>query len=138
MHNVNGPKNSFISVWKFNLRGGSQARLYVSILRPEPPDLKYTVCLIQADIDLDGDDLAQSIDRQFGSPVTKDISGRFKDLMGWFLAGEKSMGNCGKEISLLLHQLSEHGKPKTLMFTDFVFPSDSPAAQSTKCPNAAH
>ena len=47
MHNENGVKNSFISAWEFNLPGGSRARLYVSVLRPEPPDFKHTVCLIQ-------------------------------------------------------------------------------------------
>lgn len=135
MHNENGVKNSFISAWEFNLPGGSRARLYVSILRPEPPDFKYTVCLIQPDIDLDSDDLAQSIEREFGSAVTKDVSGRFKDQKSWFFVAEKSRGNCGKEILFLLHQLSDHGKPKTLIFTDFVYPSDSPAAQSTRCPN---
>jgi hypothetical protein len=135
LHNENGVKNSFMSAWGFNLPGGSRARLSVSVLRPEPPDFKYTVCFIQPEIDLDSDDLTQSIDRQFGSAVTKDMPGRFKDKKSWFFAAEKSSGNCGKEIFFLLHQLSEHGKPKTLAFTDFVYPSDSPAAESTRCPN---
>jgi hypothetical protein len=135
MHNENGVKNSFISAWELNLPGGSRARLYVSVLRPELPDFKYTVCLIQPEIDLDGDDLTQSIDRQFGSDVTKDMSGRFKDERSWFFVAEQSKGNCGKEILLALHQLSQHGKPKTLTFTDFVYPSDWPAAESTRCPN---
>lgn len=135
MHNEHGVKNSFMSAWEFDLPGGSRARLYVSILRPEPPDFKYTVCLIQPEIDLDSDDLTQSIDRQFGSAVTKDMSGRFKDEKRWFFAAEKSRGNCGKEILVMLHQLSEHGKPKTLTFTDLVYPSDWPAAESTRCPN---
>jgi hypothetical protein len=135
MHNEHGVKNSFMSAWEFDLPGGSRARLYVSILRPEPPDFKYTVCLIQPEIDLDSDDLTQSVDRQFGSAVTKDMSGRFKDEKRWFFAAEKSRGNCGKEILVMLHQLSEHGKPKTLTFTDLVYPSDWPAAESTRCPN---
>jgi hypothetical protein len=82
-------KNTFISAWEFNLPGGSRARLYVSILRPEPPDFKYTVCLIQPDIDLDSDDLARSIEREFGSAVTKDMPGRFKDKKSWFFRGRK-------------------------------------------------
>jgi hypothetical protein len=131
----NGVKNSFISAWEFNLPGGSPARLYVSVLRPESPDFKYTVCLIQPEIDLDGDDLTQSIDRQFGSAVTMDMSGRFKDQKSWFFAAEKSRGNCGKKIILTLHQLFEHGKPKTLSFFDAVYPSDWPAAELTRCPN---
>jgi hypothetical protein len=135
MHNENGVKNSFISVWEFNLPGGSRARLHVSVLRPEPSDFKYTVCLIQPDIDLDSDDLTQSIDHQFGSAVTKDMSGRFKDVKRWFFVAEQSRGNCGKEILVALHQLSQHGQPKTLEFTDIVYPREWPAAELTRCPN---
>src|ERR1700753_3805510 len=43
MHNENGVKNSFISAWEFDLPEGSQAQLYISVLRPEPSDFKYTV-----------------------------------------------------------------------------------------------
>jgi hypothetical protein len=63
------------------------------------------------------------------------MSGRFKNQKSRFFAAEKSIGNCGKEISFTLHQLSEHGKPKNLVFTDIVYPSDSPAAKMTRCPN---
>jgi len=135
MHNENGAKKSFMSAWEFNLPGGSRARLYVSILRPEPPDFKYTVCGIQPEIDLDIDDLTQSIDRQFGSSVTKDIPGRFKDEKRWFFTAEKSRGNCGKYIWVPLHQLIEQGKPKSLTFDDIVYPSDWPVAKMTRCPN---
>jgi len=136
LHNENGARDSFISAWEFNLPGGSRARLFVSVLRRETPDFKYTVCLIQPGVDLDSDDLTQSIDRQFGLSVTKDISGRFKDEKKWFFTAEKSRGNCGKEITILLHQLTEHGKPKDLMFTDVVYPSGFPAAvELTRCPN---
>ena len=136
MHNENGPKDSFMSAWEFNLPGGSPARLYVSVLRRETPDFKFTACLVQPTVDIGIDDLTQSIDRQFGSSVTKDISGRFKDAKKWFFTAEKSRGNCGKEIVIFLHQLSEHGKPKDLMFSDIVYPSGSPAAvELTRCPN---
>src|ERR1700722_4314295 len=134
-HNENGPKISFTSVWEFNLPGGSPARLYVSVLRRETPEFKYTGCLIRPTADLEGDDLTQSIDRQFGSSVTKDISGRFKDEKRWFFTAEKSRGNCGKQIIMFLHQLTERGKPKELMFTDDVYPSDWPAVELTRCPN---
>ena len=138
MHNENGEKLSLMSGWEFDLPGGSRARLVVSILRreTETPDFKYTVCGIHPAVDLDIDDLTQSIDRQFGLSVTKDISGRFKDEKKWFFTAEKSRGNCGKEITILLHQLTEHGKPKDLMFTDVVYPSGFPAAvELTRCPN---
>jgi hypothetical protein len=135
LHNENGAKNSFNSAWEFNLPGGSRARLYVSILRPEPSDYKYTACLIQPDIDLNSDDLTQSIYLQFGSAVTRDMSGRFKDEIRWFFAAEQSKGNCGKEIRVSLHQLSQHGQPKALAFTDIVYPRDWRAAESTRCPN---
>ncbi|QIO31380.1 hypothetical protein [Bradyrhizobium sp. 1(2017)] len=134
MHNENGVKNSFVTAWDFNLPGGSRAHLYISVLRPEPSDFRYTVCLIQPDIDLDSDDLARSIDRQFGSAVAEDMSGRFTDQKSWFFAAEKSKGNCGKQIYFSLNRSSNRGKPKTLIFTDFVYPNDSPIAKSTWCP----
>jgi hypothetical protein len=135
MHNENGVKNSFMSAWEFHLPEGSQGQLYISVLRPEPPDFSYTVCLVQPAIDVDAEDISRSIDRQFGSIVTKDTSGRFRNQMDWFFTEEKSSGNCGKKISLSLNQSSNHGQPKALYFTDFVYPSDTPAAKSTRCPN---
>lgn len=134
IHNENGVKNSFWSAWEFHLPGDSRAQLHVSILRPEPSDFKYTVCIIQPDIDLDGDDISRSIEREFGSSVTRDTSGRFRDHTNWFFVGEMSKGNCGKEIGIFLHRSSERGKPKTIMFTDFVYPGASPLAGSTRCP----
>jgi hypothetical protein len=135
MHNENGAKNSFISAWEFDLPEGQQAHLYISVLRPEPPDFRYTVCLVQPAIDMDAEDVSRSIDRQFGSIVTKDASARFRDQKEWFFTEERSRGNCGKQISLSLNQSSNRGKPKTLSFTDFVYPADSPLAKSTRCPN---
>jgi len=135
MRNENGTKNSFVSAWEFDLPEGSQAQLYISVLRPEPPDFRYTVCIIQPATDVDADDISRSIDRQFGSIVAKDTSGRFRDQKDWFFTEEKSRGNCGKRIFLPLNQTSNRGKPKTLAFTDFVYPTDTPAAKSTRCPN---
>jgi hypothetical protein len=134
-HNENGVRDSFENIWEFDLPEGQQAHFYISVLRPEPPDRKYTVCLIQPAIDMDAEDISRSIDRQLGSIVTKDTSGRFKNQMDWFFTEEKSRGNCGKEIYLSLNQSSNYGKPKTLIFTDFIFSGDSPAAKSTRCPN---
>jgi hypothetical protein len=135
MHNENGVKNSFYSIWEFDLPEGSQGQLYISVLRPEPSDFRYTLCLVQPAIDMDAEDISRSIDRQFGSIVTKDASGRFRDQKDWFFTEEKSRGNCGKRIFLPLNQTSDRGKPKTLAFTDFVYPTDSPMAKSTQCPN---
>lgn len=135
MHNENGVKNSFVSAWEFDLPEGSQAHLYISVLRPEPSDFRYTLCGIQPTTDMDAEDVSRSIDRQFGSIVTNDTSGRFRDQKDWFFTEEKSRGNCGKRIFLPLNQTSDRGKPKTLAFTDFVYPSGSPLANSTRCPN---
>jgi hypothetical protein len=135
MHNENGVKNSFVSGWEFDLPEGQQGQLYISLLRPEPSDFRYTVCIVQAAVDVDAEDISQSIDRQFGSIVTKDTSGRFRDQKDWFFTEEKSRGNCGKRIFLPLNQTSDRGKPKTLAFIDFVYPTDTPAAKSTRCPN---
>jgi hypothetical protein len=135
MRNENGVKNSYFSSWEFSLSEGSRAVLSISILRPEPPNFKYTVCVIRPDIDLDADDLVQSIDRQIGSVVTKDTSGRYKSQTSWFFVAEKARGNCGKEIVFTLNQSSNRGKPKFLAFTDFVYPGGSPMDRSTWCPD---
>ena len=121
-----------MSAWEFNLPEGSRARLIVGIMRPELPDYKDTYCLIESEIILDSDDITQSIDRQFGSAVTKDVSGRFKHEKRWFFTAEKSAGNCGKYIWV---PLGERGKTKTLTFHDFVYSSDWPAAELARCPN---
>jgi len=134
MHNENGVKNSFMTAWEFDLPEGSQGQLYISVLRPEPSDFRYTLCLIQPAVDVDAEDVSRSIDRQFGSIVTKDTSGRFRYQKDWFFTEEKSRGNCGKRIFLPLNLVNDRGKPKTLMFTDFVYPTDSPMTESTQCP----
>ncbi|HEV7410852.1 MAG TPA: hypothetical protein VGO01_20390 [Bradyrhizobium sp.] len=137
-HNENGVKDSFENIWEFDLPEGQRAHLYIAALRPEPPDRKYTVCLIQPAIDMDADDLSRSIDRQFGSTVIKDTSGRFRGQRSWFFTEEKSKGNCGKQIYFSLNQFSNNGQPKTLVFTDFVYPSDKKwdaMANPTRCPN---
>ena len=138
MHNENGPKNSFVSGWQFDVPGGSQASLYVSILRPEQPGVRYDICLVQPATDFDVDDLTLAIDRQFGPTLAKDTSGRFKSQESWFFAEERAKGNCGKQVFFSLNQSSNRGKPKTLVFTDFAYPNDSQwdaMAKSTRCPN---
>ena len=134
MHNENGPKHSFESAWDL----GAGASLYVSILRPEQPGVKYDICLVQPAADVDGDDLARAVDRQFGPTLTKDTSGRFKDQVSWFFAEEKAKGNCGKQVLFSLNQSSNRGQPKALAFTDFAYPNDRQwdvMAKSTHCPN---
>jgi hypothetical protein len=132
MPNGYGTKNSFESAWEFDLPEGSQTKLYISVLRPEPPDFRDTICVIQPAIDIDADELSRSIDRQFGSIAIKHTSERFRE---WLFTEEKLRGNCGKKISLLLNQSSDRAQPKTLYFTDEVYPPDSPMSQFTRCPN---
>ena len=134
MPNGYGTMDSFSSLWELDLPEGSQTKVFISVLRPEPPDFRDTICVIQPAIDMDADELSRSIDRQFGSAAIaiKDTSERFRE---WVFTEEKSRGNCGKKISLSLNQLSDRGQPKTLYFTDEVYPADSSMAQFTRCPN---
>ena len=138
LHNESGVGNSYQSAWKLDLPGASQANLFLSIIRPEQPGLRHTVCVIQPDVDVDREEFVRSIDRQWGARLSKDISSRFKDQESWFFADERSKGNCGKQLTVFLHQTSERGKPKTLMFTDFAYPDDGQwtgLAKATLCPN---
>jgi hypothetical protein len=52
MHNDQGPKISFASRWAVGLPGGSQANLYISIVRPELPGVRHSICIIQPSADL--------------------------------------------------------------------------------------
>jgi hypothetical protein len=47
MHNEDGPKLSFTSVWELDLLEGSRATLTVSIVRPAISGVKHSVCVIQ-------------------------------------------------------------------------------------------
>jgi hypothetical protein len=134
MHNEYGTIDSWGTIWELNLQEGSRARLSISILRPEPPGQRHTVCMVSPSIDSDASDLADSVDRQFGSTLARDDSGRFKGEKRWFFTEEKARGNCGKTASFCLNQFSDRGKPKALLFMDFAYPSDEPIAELAQCP----
>jgi hypothetical protein len=137
MQDGSGAKSSYESRWQVDLPEGAQVSIYISILRPEQPGVKYDICIVAPDKDVDGDDLALAIDRQFGPTLTKDTSGRFRDDRRWFFAEEKAKRNCGKHISFSLNQSHDRGKPKALAFVDFAFLDEwHLAAQSfTRCLN---
>jgi hypothetical protein len=135
MHNERATIDSLEAVWELNLREGSKARLAISILRPEPPGQRHTVCTLTPATDSDARDLASSVDRQFGSLVERDMSGRYKDLMEWFFAEDKARGNCGKKISIVLNESHDHGQPKSIMFSDLAYPSeDEFMTEIAQCP----
>jgi hypothetical protein len=97
MHNENGEKRSFLSAWEFGLVDGSQATLAISIVRPELPEIKkYNFCGVQLAIDIDGDELAQTVNRRLGSILTREARDPFVNQMRWFFTEEMAKGNCGK------------------------------------------
>jgi hypothetical protein len=116
MHGENGPKISFQSTWDL----GAGASLDISIVRPEQLGLKYDICLIQPAANVNSEELAGAIARRFGSTLTKDTSGRFKNQEEWFFTEEKARGNCGKEITFS----RASGQPEILTFTNFAYPND--------------
>ena len=120
LHNENGAKNSFLSVWELSLTHDSDANLAVSIVRPEQSGLKYSVCMIYPKTGVTSDDMARSMSRQFGPRVTKDVSGKARS-DAWHITEEKTRGNCGRRIMLLGTTASTHN-PQTLMFIDVAFP----------------
>jgi hypothetical protein len=130
MHNENGPKMSFQSGWDL----GAGASLSISIVRPEQAGLRYDVCLIQPATHVNSEELDDEMARRFGSTLTKDASGRFKNRDAWFFTEEKARGNCGRKV-VFLHS---SGQPEALMFTNFAYPNDGKwdamAEVTTRCP----
>jgi hypothetical protein len=124
MHNENGPKISFMSMWELPVPARGNANLAISIVCPEITGVRYSVCFIQAPADLPRGSLAQSLETKLGSLVTKDRSGRFRGSETWFLSEEKSRGDCGKQITLLHDERPSINNLRTLMFTDMTFPND--------------
>jgi hypothetical protein len=130
MHNENGEKRSFMSAWEFGLVDGSQATLAISIVRPELPEIKkYNFCGVQLAIDIDSDELAQTVNRRLGSLLTREARDPFINEMRWFFTEEMAKGNCGKQ--LLLSSRS----PKSLIIVDQDYPNKEKFDLSTRCPN---
>ena len=130
MHNENGPKISFENGWDL----GAGASLYISIVRPEQPGLRYDICVVRPAVQVDSEELTGAIARQFGSTLTKDTSGRYKNQEAWFFSDEKARGNCGKEITFTRFSDRQYG---TLTFTNFAYPNDGQwdvIAKFARCP----
>jgi hypothetical protein len=124
MHGENNPKVSLGSAWEVDLPEGSRLRLGVSIMGPDWPGVKHSICVLQPSVDIDRDGVTDAIGRQFGSALTKNPSRRPTDDDIWFFTKEKAAGNCGKQITVVRNQLSSKGRPKTLVFTDLAYPDD--------------
>jgi hypothetical protein len=120
LHNENGPKISFQSVWELDLTPELPATLAVSIVRPEQPGLKYSVCMIQPKAGVAVEDVAGSMNEKFGTRIARDARRSRSD--SWLFAHERSRGNCGRRISLLGVATSRHN-PQTLMLIDVAFPA---------------
>jgi hypothetical protein len=135
LHMDRGPKISYATQWDLNLPEMPGSKLSMSIVRPPLEDInKYSVCLVQPTIELGANELAQQIDEQFGSNVTKDVSGKYRDETRWFFTSEKAAGNCGRTIVALSHLMASRGTPTTLLFLDVEFGKKWPASEMAKCP----
>jgi hypothetical protein len=124
IHNEHGPKISFTSVWEVDLPEGQQVKLAVSILRPEIPGVKHSICLIQPKLDIERDGLTKAVEEQFGPVVTRDMSGRFRDGVYWHFTEEKAVENCGKQVVILDHRETPDWGTRALIFTDFAYPDE--------------
>jgi hypothetical protein len=134
MHNSSGPKLSFTSTWDIGSSEGSATRLSVSILRHEIEGVRYSVCTIQPSQGGNAEEFATAIEGRFGTALTADRSSHFVDSRVWFFTDQMARGNCGKQITILEHHLSEKGKPATAIFMDVGYPNDgSPAYAATRC-----
>jgi hypothetical protein len=123
-------------MWELDL-SGSHVLLFVSVLSPEPPDQRWTLCAILPEFSIDLDDLVQSVDRQFGPLMKKYISSGDRytaHYATWVFADEEARGNCGRAISV--GQLDS--RQRGIEFRDFVIPDgdrwQSARALLTPCP----
>jgi hypothetical protein len=124
MHNHKGPKISYSSAWDLDEAAPSHALLMVSIVRPEIPGVKHSVCSIVPKLDIERAVLAKTVEEQFGPVVVRDTGSRFANAWFWHFTQEKSAGNCGRQI--VIHEqreLREFGQ-HALLFNDFAYPDD--------------
>ena len=117
LHNYNGPKDSFASMWRFTLPDGSPAAVAMSILRPEQPGVKHSICVVAPTASIEPDTLARAVEQRFGALIVKDTK-KWSGSRQWFFAEERQRGNCGRKIALF-----ENDKP-SLMYIDGAYPND--------------
>jgi hypothetical protein len=136
LHMGNSPKISYAVQWELAFLDMPGSTLSMSIVRPPSEDVrKFSVCVMQPATEMGANVLAEQIEQQFGSSVTKDVSGRYRDEIQWFFTNEKTAGNCGRTIGEFLNQMNDHGTPTTLMFEDIEIPKKWPASEMSKCPS---
>jgi hypothetical protein len=136
LHTDSGQKPSYAVQWELGFLDMPDSTLSMSIMRPPLEDIrKFSVCVMQPATEMGTDVLAEQIERQFGSSVTKDVSGRYRDEADWFFTNEKAAGNCGRKITEFFHRMSDGGTPTTLMFSDIEIAKKWPATEMTKCPS---
>jgi hypothetical protein len=117
MHNENGPRISFQSTWELSLSDGSQAHLSISIVRPELPGVRHSICLIEPASKIEPDILAQALEQSLGDVIVRDTR-QWTGSRKWFFAEERQRGNCGRQILLF-----ERGQP-SLVYFDAAYPND--------------
>jgi hypothetical protein len=117
MHNENGPKVSFASGWVFGLPDGSKERVWISILRPEQPGVKHSVCVVSYPETVTPDVMQQALEQRLGALIVQDTK-KWNGSRQWFFAEERQRGNCGRTIALF-----ENSKP-SLLYIDGAYPND--------------
>ena len=117
LHNYDGPKVSFASAWGLTLPDGSRAMVSMSILRPEQPGVRHSLCGIALAVEIEPEILARALEQRLGALIVRDAR-RWSGSRQWFFAEERRRGNCGRKIALF-----ENNKP-SLMYIDGAYPND--------------
>ncbi|HKS63362.1 MAG TPA: hypothetical protein VJT13_16800 [Xanthobacteraceae bacterium] len=117
MHNENGPKMSFETVWEFGLPDGAKGGVWISILRPEKPGVKHSMCTVEHTAAIEPDILERALEQRLGALIVRDTK-KWSGSRHWFFTEERRRGNCGRMIALF------ERKPPTLMYVDGVYPND--------------
>jgi hypothetical protein len=93
----NRPRISLFSHWQFDLPEVAGARLAITIVGPETPQVRYTVCNVEVPTVEDlTDKLTAEVERQLGSHAMRSKS--FGWYRTWFLSDDGSAVDCGRTV----------------------------------------
>ncbi|HEX2727729.1 MAG TPA: hypothetical protein VHN20_18045 [Beijerinckiaceae bacterium] len=160
LHNENGPELALISGWVADLAGAPGSHVFISIVGPELPDLKYTFCMVRPSADFTREDLVSALEVRVGSllsrvelerearedrPSAGTSAGRVPAPAfarppkegwheAWVFNDEIKDGLCGKKVTFSRSHSPPEGMVTMLLFTEFDAPANyAGSTAATRC-----
>ncbi|HEY7384747.1 MAG TPA: hypothetical protein VH743_13850 [Beijerinckiaceae bacterium] len=160
LHNENGPELAHVSGWAADLPGAPGSHVFISILGPELPDLKYSFCMIRPSADFRREDLVSAVELQMGSLLSRlelkrdaredrprdgtsagrvpapafvrQPNGAWDEV--WVFKDELKHGLCGKKATFTRSHIPPEGMVTMLLFTEFdAPPTHAGHIDATRC-----